>query len=449
MVGLAFLLLLFGVWRAGVALRLGSEVAAIRNAGYRVVFEEARRWVGSSSVPDERDQATADLYRKAFDLYQRPTGAVRERVPLLGSGQLPERSESLPRKMEGAIEQFLESNRQMLKLLRTAAKQTREASGQRVVPSIRDDVHPPVPISKCTIAVKMFVLRAFLCIERGEVKQAVEAIRDGWTVAGALEHEPSLTPMLIGGSNRIRTVKWGVERLLNHNDVPLEILLSLAEIIVEPNHGERWGEMVTEWMVGMAAEAGQAKGQILHESNVHVTLLEQVEIPKGVANWIYWRAGLLDLDLLNHLEFLQRARKWSGAPLSKRLERCAGREKRIKEGATWTQWSKIRFSEFREVLHLQAIMVANVRLAQAGFAIQRYRLTKGRRPDELAEVVPRYLASIPVDPFTDKPLMYEKLPTGFRVYSVGQDGKEDDGSKTSRDVKGDSPGNDIRFTIRR
>lgn len=43
-------------------------------------------------------------------------------------------------------------------------------------------------------------------------------------------------------------------------------------------------------------------------------------------------------------------------------------------------------------------------------------------PERLAELVPRYLAVVPIDPFSEKPLIYERRSDGYVLSSVGVDG---------------------------
>ena len=51
---------------------------------------------------------------------------------------------------------------------------------------------------------------------------------------------------------------------------------------------------------------------------------------------------------------------------------------------------------------------ARVRLALAAVAVARYRLANGQLPDRLEDLAPKYLESVPVDPFDGKPIRYKK-----------------------------------------
>jgi hypothetical protein len=48
-------------------------------------------------------------------------------------------------------------------------------------------------------------------------------------------------------------------------------------------------------------------------------------------------------------------------------------------------------------------------------------------PEKLADLVPRYLAAVPADPFSDKPLVYECRGDGYVLASVGANGVFDGG----------------------
>ena len=70
---------------------------------------------------------------------------------------------------------------------------------------------------------------------------------------------------------------------------------------------------------------------------------------------------------------------------------------------------------------------AQVQLIVCDFAIQCYHLDAGEYPRSLSNLVPTYLPAILNDPFADKPLTYRMTPTSYLLYSLGPDGRDDDG----------------------
>jgi hypothetical protein len=68
-----------------------------------------------------------------------------------------------------------------------------------------------------------------------------------------------------------------------------------------------------------------------------------------------------------------------------------------------------------------------IRCSTVVLAVERYRLSKGKWPENLENLVPAYLPAIPLDPFDGKPLRYRQYPEGVVVYSIGTDGKDNEG----------------------
>ncbi|MHC4336827.1 MAG: hypothetical protein ACYSTG_02615 [Planctomycetota bacterium] len=66
----------------------------------------------------------------------------------------------------------------------------------------------------------------------------------------------------------------------------------------------------------------------------------------------------------------------------------------------------------------------------------RYKSDKGCYPENLQELMTAgYLNELPMDPWSDRPLVYKKTDDDFTLYSVGED-FEDDGGEVIRDYDG-------------
>ena len=66
-------------------------------------------------------------------------------------------------------------------------------------------------------------------------------------------------------------------------------------------------------------------------------------------------------------------------------------------------------------------------LLLAELAVAAYRKEHGVAPDTLDQLVSDYLANMPPDPWSGKPVILRKTADGVVVYSVGSDGKDDGG----------------------
>jgi hypothetical protein len=61
-------------------------------------------------------------------------------------------------------------------------------------------------------------------------------------------------------------------------------------------------------------------------------------------------------------------------------------------------------------------------------ALERYRLEKGQYPERLADLMPTFLQAAPHDLVTGGPLVYSRKGENFKLYQVGWDGVDHDGT---------------------
>ena len=87
-----------------------------------------------------------------------------------------------------------------------------------------------------------------------------------------------------------------------------------------------------------------------------------------------------------------------------------------------------------KVLRNEAHGRARTRVLRTALAVAEWTARKGSHPASLAELVPDFLPAVPIDPWDGKPLRY----AAGKVWSIGQDGKDDGG--TSPDPDSDDRG---------
>lgn len=71
------------------------------------------------------------------------------------------------------------------------------------------------------------------------------------------------------------------------------------------------------------------------------------------------------------------------------------------------------------------------------FALAAYRADNKKYPASLNELSPKYIKAVPLDYFTDKPLIYKPDDKGYLLYSVGVNCEDDDGATFGEDPPGD------------
>ncbi len=71
------------------------------------------------------------------------------------------------------------------------------------------------------------------------------------------------------------------------------------------------------------------------------------------------------------------------------------------------------------------------------FALAAYQRDQGSYPKELAALAPKYLDKIPMDLFSGKPLIYRPSENGYLLYSVGVNGRDEQGRGFEDTPQGD------------
>jgi uncharacterized protein (DUF2267 family) len=73
-------------------------------------------------------------------------------------------------------------------------------------------------------------------------------------------------------------------------------------------------------------------------------------------------------------------------------------------------------------------------LSKLAFSLEAYRAERGEYPPRLGDLAPKYAAEIPQDIFSGSDLHYRREGSGYLLYSVGMNGR-DDGSRSRDDPK--------------
>lgn len=96
---------------------------------------------------------------------------------------------------------------------------------------------------------------------------------------------------------------------------------------------------------------------------------------------------------------------------------------------------------------LMSETLAKFRCTTTAVAIERYRSQKGNLPETLDAISPQYVGSIPLDPFTGKPLLYIRDVDSYTVYSTGFNRVDDKGSVTPKQER--TPALDTGVRVKR
>jgi hypothetical protein len=89
-------------------------------------------------------------------------------------------------------------------------------------------------------------------------------------------------------------------------------------------------------------------------------------------------------------------------------------------------------------IQIPAYYEAHFHLHRLVLALAAYHNDKHSYPKKLADLSPKYIDSIPLDPFSDQDYKYSQLPDGgYLLYSIGRNRKDDGGKKLELDIWSD------------
>lgn len=87
----------------------------------------------------------------------------------------------------------------------------------------------------------------------------------------------------------------------------------------------------------------------------------------------------------------------------------------------------LRVLELTQALDAQLELEARLAVARVALALRVHRIRKGAYPDSLYDLVPGTVRDLPRDPFGGRGLRYYPVSKGFRLWSVGRNGRDDGG----------------------
>jgi hypothetical protein len=287
----------------------------------------------------------------------------------------------------------------------------------------------------------LLCLESVLCGEKGDSEGAVRAAEAAFQVADTLRLEPVFISQLVRWAGQ-RFAVGALERTLSQIELSDAQLSRLIEAI------SQWpsSEAVRRLLVGYRCmyldlfQRPQAVDQVYFQT---------APGPARALLELYNAAGLAARDGTIFLDMIQACLATAELPLHQRYDASEEIETHFRERSEKGMLLK-HISLIWHGLRSEVQSLAFLRCGSTGLAVERYRLKKGDWPQTLAELIPEHLPDVPEDPFDGAPLRYKRLEGGFVVYSVGEDGVDDDGRERRPRAEG-KPNEtyDITFTVQR
>ncbi len=393
---------------------LEREIAAIRAAGYPTNFEELDRYY---SIPEGVPNA-ADIYTKAFDAYQKPTEELADHLPILGSMIMADRRGSLDPNSTKAIISNLLANKETLEFLDKAA--AIEHCSYDLGP-INEGVLPLPCLNAIKKCAQLLAEQTMLLAHQSDGDAAVENIARQLALAHSLKKEPILISQLV----RMACVAYSrssVEYTLNRTTLTDEQLTGLQQRLSQVYQDD-------PMVMGLIGERCFTISYMDDPQQLGLPT-----IPGGLLRI----TGVADRNFQMSLKLFAQYIDAMKLPARQRFIRCREISAEVDDLSIFHWLTEIVMPPIEKIAQIDLRVDAQVDCARVALAIERYRLAKGSLPKELADLAPRYIDKVPIDPFDGKPVRYKLTDPGYIVYSIGDDGTDEGGlEKENVAQKGD------------
>lgn len=354
----------------------------------------------------------APLYESAFAAYVPPGEDVN--VPLIGRKTVPlPRGTVLSGPMAQVVADCLAANEKCLALLHQAsAVETCRYEYEYGKASPKFD--------KVRSCVRLLDLAAVQHACKNETEAVIGCIKDMLSLGRSLRQEPTLMPYYVHlacNGLTVRTLEWVLNATAFTDSQLQDLDATLVNAAGELNLAHA---MATErcFMIDAIRDPS-----LMGSRGMEAAIMR---LP-GIGS-----QGLI--DILDHMEDCIQA---AGLPRAERAARFNEIEARHEKLSKWHILAHTMAPGLTRSAILESRAQADLDLARVALAVERYRLAKGKLPEQLTDLVPAYLGEVPVDPFDGGLIRYRRTEPGYVVYSVGEDGKEHGGKEKEQVGRGE------------
>jgi hypothetical protein len=460
---LVSLIVLYMVYRHALSVSIQRRIDAIHQAGFPATCAELDKWY----VQPPAGENAANAYKEAFAHYQfwtnkdaqfsmpvdaryrskfsSPPKLKRDLLPVVGTAKLPPRTEPLTPETQKLVAQYLSDNAESLRLIHEAALM----KSCRYPIYLSDGLRTLLPhLNAVRHAARLLELESCQYTEEQQSQPAVESVIVSLGASRSVNQEPTILSYLVYVASGGITLE-SLERILNRIPLTDAQLSKLAAAIQESeNHHALTRAFVGDRCMYINFFPGLRAGKYSFYDFTG-SMGDEDALWRRFLFLAYKTTGLLELDEREYLDNMERYVKATQLLPPESIAASDAVNETVEHLDSFRLLSRLQLPALDIVMRKAARCDAKIRDTQTSLAIERYRLANGKLPNQLSDLVPTFLPSVPTDPFDGKPLRYKTLSKGYIVYSVGED-REDNGG-VEKNNKGISyvPGTDITFTVER
>lgn len=406
--GLAFiltLLLFVAIADYGAGRSLDHQVQRIHVRGEPISVQDLR---AAEHPPSPGDNLTAGLLNAVQPFVSlKPPEETLKLIQYLGGAASIPTGQRLPSEQIEAGEWYLDQHPDALAAMHEACKRpARWFDFRWSTPLLRIQLPD---LSTLRHASKILALHARLSAEQNNPNKAGHRLLDCYRCAGFMDGNRYC--VLVGSLVRIATASLAMdttERIINRVQLDDEDLKRIQSEVLRWCQARGWAESMVVERAGFVDLLRVTRSGTL--SNRGMTLVP-------VLRYADERAGvnalteLIDALRVPEPKTMDAVRTWRKRP----------------PFPSYCLMSNSLLPSLDHSVNLSFRSAAEARALSASIACERYRIARDQWPHTLAELVPKYLEDVPADPFDGKPIRYSAIPEGIKLWSIGEDEKDDGG----------------------
>ena len=415
---LVLIVALFLLFRLSQKFALDKKLDEIRAAGYPATCKELNEWY---SIPKDVNNA-ADTILDALALFNQWPGEDVEYLPFFGALALPlKHTEPMTESVETVAAEYLADNKKALELFHKAAQI--EHCRYPIDYSVADGMKIRY-MNDLRESAQLLGLEAYLHIQNKQPDLVIDSINAAFGLARSLEKEPILIAQLIRIALQAIALK-SLERSVNQIEFSDEQLERMSRMVQEAHNpdGMLYG------FVGWRCEGVEI---ISRPINQNLKWFQPGTAPSRPAIFLYSFFRLNDQFASIHLDFITRYIEACKLPTHERLQVAKTIDADMDKIPKYHILAEIMNIHGGGLIKGDCRIIAMLENARAALAVERFRLANARFPESLNDLVPKFIESVPIDPFDGKKVRYKKTYIGFVVYSVGDNLKDDGAKEKSR-----------------
>lgn len=404
-------LILFGAWSSIYANRVSKSLGEIRRRGEPV---EAKELNSKYLIPAQFEDVTP-LWRAAFEAMRTPEFRA-DRLEIsqaYSKGGTQPQLQRLPRGDEPwpdltVAESYLQRQRVIHDQWHEAGRRGGHARWRVDYAEIE---HVASFIDYANSGEHLLRVEYFVHVRRGDAKNGAKTLETMLALRNMLAHEPCLVTQRVA------------------NRIDCKVLELLADAVCQVPFDEGDLSKLHVLVRQRRPREDLRIGLLGNRAGGYTAMRGGFQSPDDRLPRL--PAAYFDMDfyLAVNLRYLSAFE----GPLSKAPALVLAIDKEVATQAPKSQgnltlaYSSKFIHSMSPILSELTVAVTKAHAADVGIAVELFRRRVGKLPATLAELSPAELPALPLDPYTDKPMLYRQTKHGFTIYSVGPDLVDDGG----------------------